>query len=203
MHKGELGLGFSQFVSRAVDIESLILKCPNSHIRKDHAELLYSMQLAAESAARCRVGSWSNPLPSQEDVSGQTIDALALLFLFHVFTPYPAESQWCTSWNATGSCVNVEPFPFFLSCWNPSGVPAGMPVVSIEQFQTFFILHVLWTKRICCLDRDCKKRDRKRIEQFNQKKSKAAVQEAALLAQELGATKLEAKDLDKEAEHFF
>ncbi len=39
-----------------------------------------------------------------------------------------------------------------------------------------------------------------RMEQFNEKKSKAAVQEAARLAQVLGATRLEAEDFEEEAE---
>jgi hypothetical protein len=38
------------------------------------------------------------------------------------------------------------------------------------------------------------------MEQFNQKKSKAAAQEAARLAQELGAKELEVEKLDDEAE---
>ena len=54
---------------------------------------------------------------------------------------------------------------------------------------------------LCCLDRG-KLRDRKRMEEFNNKKMTAAVQEAERLVRELETTTLEVKDLDEEAEYF-
>ena len=52
---------------------------------------------------------------------------------------------------------------------------------------------------VCCLDRG-KKRDRNRMEQFNQMMSRAAVQEADRLAKKLVAAEAKIKELDEEAD---
>ena len=53
----------------------------------------------------------------------------------------------------------------------------------------------------CCFDRG-RRRDRKRMEEFNNKKMTAAVQEAERLVRKLETTRLEVKELDEEAEYF-
>ncbi len=55
---------------------------------------------------------------------------------------------------------------------------------------------------VCCLDRG-KKRDRNRIEQFDQTMSRAAVQEADRLAKTLVAAAAKIKELDEEADCLF
>ncbi len=100
-------------------------------------------------------------------------------------------SQSTGSWNTS-----------YVMSWNSSSVDIAIDIkcCSSPVHKSFSLLISLDWANFCSLDRG-KKHDRNCVKQFNQKtKSKAAVQEADRLAQELAAKELENEELDEDVE---